>query len=303
MFLSFYLRAKIECFVADYLNPIGYSNRELKRIGESDDYDGFITGSDQVWNMNNHPEKFYFLDFTQPSKRMAFAVSIGSNALTNLQEYKIKLAISAFSSISVREETAKLAIEKVYHDRVNTISDPTVMLTTDEWRKFAKKGIIYNDDYVFMHFIDEPSLLVISFLERIRSLNYSIICFGYNHANTLRNYEIEIVDGDPTDYVSLISNARMVLTDSYHTTLFSIYFGRDFRVYTRSYQTKHSQNSRILNILRLYDAIERLDCIEADSSFDNKEYEEKVEVQRDITIKELCTGLRVLFHENCNYDW
>ena len=56
-----------------------------------------------------------------------------------------------------------------------------------------------------------------------------------------------------------MKNAKLVLTDSFHGTIFSLKFEKDFYVFKRFKDTnKGSQNSRIYNILKLVNLEERL---------------------------------------------
>lgn len=292
IYLTSESRQKIENFVNERLAPIGFSERELRTIGKNDHYIGFITGSDQVWNLSNNPEGHYFLDFTIPSKRIAFSVSMGSDRLSKYQEKKLQRKISRFELISAREESASRILERVYGKEVETISDPTIMLTPDEWRGFSKDGMSFSESYVFVHFLDAPSDLAIEYLRKVENLYSKIVVFGYRHRRVEEFTKAQVIDGDPIDYVSLISEASLVLTDSYHTTLFSIYFNRDFHVYKRRYQTKFSQNSRIQHLLQLYNCLYSFDCSD---EIDQTTYNNRADImraQRDRTVGILQFGIK-----------
>ena len=54
-----------------------------------------------------------------------------------------------------------------------------------------------------------------------------------------------------------IDRASYVMTDSFHTTLFSIYFNTSFFTFHRQYTHNAKQTSRISNLLTLYGCEER----------------------------------------------
>lgn len=299
IYLTSESRKKIDSFVSEQLNPIGYSERELRTIGNADYYMGFITGSDQVWNLNNYPEGLYFLDFVVPSKRFAFSVSMGLDGLTSHQEKALKRKISKFTLISAREESTSEILERICGIKIETISDPTIMLTPAEWMAFSKEGLSFSEKYIFVHFLDNPSEIVIEYLKKVECQYSKIVVFGYRHRRIEEFTQAQVVDGNPIDYVSLISNASLVLTDSYHTTLFSIYFNKDFHVYKREYQTKFSQNSRIQAVLRLYNYSNRFDSSDEIPKELNEEGRDYIlNTQRVRTVDLLRLGIQNFQNQN-----
>ena len=72
------------------------------------------------------------------------------------------------------------------------------------------------------------------------------------------------LDGGPRDYLSLIDNAKVVFTDSFHTVMFSLNFGKSFYVFPRQYSHSFSQSSRILDLLKRYGHVDRYIQTETD---------------------------------------
>ena len=66
-------------------------------------------------------------------------------------------------------------------------------------------------------------------------------------------------DVDPAGFVNLIRNAKYVLTDSFHGTVFSIINRKQFVSFYRFEQNDtHSRNSRIDNLLSHLDLLDRI---------------------------------------------
>ena len=69
----------------------------------------------------------------------------------------------------------------------------------------------------------------------------------YEKFRMLERYDF--IDIDPIDYVSLISNANYVFTDSFHSTLFSINLCTNFATFDRQFIHGQLQSSRIIDLL------------------------------------------------------
>ena len=63
----------------------------------------------------------------------------------------------------------------------------------------------------------------------------------------------------PREFLGYIKNAKIIVTDSFHGTVFSIIFRKNFYVFERFSNTdKICQNSRIYNILNKTNLIDRI---------------------------------------------
>ena len=64
--------------------------------------------------------------------------------------------------------------------------------------------------------------------------------------------KIQYVDAGPAEFLTLIDNAKVVLTDSFHGTAFSINFNKSFLTFDRQYGSNQSQASRIRDMLKIF---------------------------------------------------
>lgn len=78
------------------------------------------------------------------------------------------------------------------------------------------------------------------------------MAFAYYHKEYENINNLEFIDGNPRDYVGLISESLCVCTDSFHTSVMSIYLEKNFCVFDRQYKHGKSQVSRINTILSHY---------------------------------------------------
>ena len=136
-----YLRHKqIDRFIKKNLPLSGPVSSDSDFINISDNYDRYITGSDQVWN-NSHIKghKCFFLDFVKDNnKKYSYAASIGGD------EKKASETIGLYSSylemyeaISLRETNIKDCFIASFGNKVRCDVDPVLLLKKEKWEKIA----------------------------------------------------------------------------------------------------------------------------------------------------------------------
>lgn len=216
---------------------------ELDHINNN--YDFFLTGSDQVWNGYYD---YRFLRFADKEKRIAFAPSFGGG-VKDYYRKEIKRGIEGFDVLSIREESGIQIIKELTGRDAVRLADPTLLLSKEEWENFAKHGM-KRSNYILLHFLNKPSSLAIA---TINSYLKEHNCFLYGICNKYADYDqfnkYEFLDIDPIDYVSLVKNADFVFTDSFHSTLFSLNLETAFLTFERQYLHGNPQSSRIIDLL------------------------------------------------------
>lgn len=250
--LSETTKNKMNNFVDGYISPKLFRIKNLNKLAKTDEFDKFIVGSDQVWNVSFDLNDFYFLTFCPYNKRIAFSVSIGLSELSDYERYRLKNRIGLFRSISVREKTGQRLLESMGAKDVKKLSDPTILLNGKEWQKFedAKKCRQLGQHYILIHFLNTPSDVALQYFNYIQeTTNSKLIMIGYNYPELNKNLRFEFYDADPREYIAWINHADLVLTDSYHTTLFSINLGTSFYTFRRMYNHNSSQESRLTDLL------------------------------------------------------
>lgn len=232
-------------FVNNEFRIKNVDNNNFKNL--NNEYDFFITGSDQVWNGY---DKFRYLVFADKGKRIALAPSFGTGDIKPYFKKNIKFALKGFNNLSVREESGAKLIRELIGKEAVRLSDPTVLLSKKEWELFAERGM-KKSNYILIHFLNTPSETAIEVINdylREHSCMAYCICNYYKEYNKLKKYEF--IDINPYDYVSLISNANYVFTDSFHSSLFSLNLETKFVTFERQYLHGNSQSSRIKDLLQ-----------------------------------------------------
>jgi len=238
-------------FRRENLNLTAPLNKE-NIVNIKDDFQIIITGSDQVWNPECSGDDYtYFLDFAgEGVNKISYAASIGSHSFTDTENAKVIDLLSKFSKISVRESSGALQLKNLGFSDVEVISDPVTLLSEDEWKKYATAPL-EKEDYVLVYLILPDVNVTKAAEEYARKHNCKVI----NNKQSLKF----MLHNSPSDFISWISNAKCVFTNSFHGTAFSLIFNKPLGADIALNNGK--QNNRVLDFLKKVDA---LDCIITD---------------------------------------
>lgn len=245
----------IDSFDTQYrLSPNCIGKNQL--IKHSKSYAAIVVGSDQVWNPMNIPAKYTTLEFAElNTKRIAFSASFGVADIypSFLKKYYSNF-LEKMDYISVREKDGvNLCRELVPGKEVVELADPTLIINPFYWFELSEVSVDISEPYCFCYFLGDNIQHREIARELANKFGYKIVSLShfkcYNQSDE-GFADIECYDISPEKFLSLIRNANLVLTDSFHCTVFSVIFHRKFYVFERYLrQDKASANSRIYNIL------------------------------------------------------
>lgn len=252
------------------------------------DCNGVVLGSDQVWNPQNLEMNYYTLNFVPDHiPKIAYAPSFGVSKIPFYQRKKTKKYLSRIEYISVRELAGSKIVKKLIDRDVPVVCDPTALLTKEQWSILKSEKKYTNDKYIFCYFLGS-NMNYRRFVKKAAEItSYKIIAL--QHLDEFVEGDLEFgditpYDVDPADFINLISNAEIVFSDSFHGTMFSIYYQKKF--FTFNYDTqgsRHSVNSRIDSIMKiLHIEDRRLNAAEDVKTCLDKEVDwEKIQLRLD----------------------
>lgn len=224
----------------DFLDRIPHSKRVYndENIKEAiENYDTFITGSDQVWNMDwfHGP---YFLDFVpNEKKKYSYAASMGGCSLDNEDKEYLRNVLSGYVDISVRENETVTLLEGIINRDVSLVLDPTLLLSSSEWDSVSPERII-REKYAFCYFLGNDLGIRKIAREYAKRNDLQLISISHLQNKTEKNDlffgDKQINDATPLDFVSLVRDAEIVFTDSFHASVFSCIFQKQFFVFGRA---------------------------------------------------------------------
>lgn len=235
--------SKFKEFNKKYLNMTSkiYNNKNYMNINEHE-YKLFSVGSDQVWNSYFWDfSTFYLLDFVKDNnKKFAYAASFGVEDINEKYREKFSENLKKFKDITVRERSATELVKKFAEKDAKLVLDPTMLLEKEEWLQFIKSGD-YNEnkEYIFIYFLGKKDENAVKMIENLKQ-EYKIIDLNDIHNKYYKS--------NPNEFLYLLKNSKIVLTDSFHATVFSIIFEKPFIVFDRNSVTK-KMNSRIDTLL------------------------------------------------------
>ncbi len=239
----------------DLLNPLFITWKEAKLIGRNSEYVAFIAGSDQVWNPSLSMMPHFFLQFAPSRKRIAWAISLGVSEVPNYNKKALMKGANSFKYLSIRERTGQALLKDLLGRNIENVPDPTLLLDQDAWEEITNRfGSEYTivKPYCLVHFLNEPNELAIKTIRYLETTGLQPLIFSSNFQILKDIPNAVFISGNPADYVRLISQGGCVITDSFHTTLFSINMKTSFLVFKRQYTHGYSQNSRITDLLKKF---------------------------------------------------
>lgn len=210
------------------------------------DYDIFVCGSDQIWSPYITFNPFYYLGFTS-KKKIAYAPSTGTGYCNAEYETNVKSFIESFSHVSVREEDGLNMLSRFINKDISVVLDPTLLLDAKDW-DVVSSPLSLNHNYILCYFLtpNKTYLNYVSEYAKKHNLNVKI----FNTDEKYKNLGFEIIDAGPGEFITYIKNANIIFTDSFHSTIFSILYSKEFITFKRFRDGgENDQNSRVNNLL------------------------------------------------------
>ena len=220
----------------------------------SKNYDAVVVGSDQVWLPTGLPTKFFNLLFVDDNvRKVAYASSFGVQEIPNFQKKATGAYLDRFFKIGVREQRGKEIVDSLSHKTAQGVADPTLLLTREEWEEEIKDARPHETEpYMFCYLISENEDARRKASELAKQKGLKIICI--RHLEKYREIDETYGDEapyevDPNDFVKYIKDATYVVTDSFHCTVFSHIFHKQFLTFYRGTTGKNAKNSRIDSLI------------------------------------------------------
>ncbi|MFR5683621.1 MAG: polysaccharide pyruvyl transferase family protein [Clostridia bacterium] len=252
--VTFQKYKKYSKFIKQYGNlskQTYYQEEELKIINQQ--YDVFITGSDQVWNTRITGQLLdsYCLSFAdQSKKRISYAASIGNSEIEEKYKEQYKEKLNQLDAISVREETAQKLLQPLIDKKIEIVLDPTLLLNKEKWNRVAIEPKI-KSSYILVYSLEENKQLnkIVNYIAKITGLD--VITFDLR--NKYVNGKKSAYMSGPREFIGWFKKAEYVITNSFHGTIFSLIYHKKF--YTIPHSNRGSRMTDLLSMLNLSDRV------------------------------------------------
>lgn len=204
--------------------------QELNTMG----FDAYIVGSDQCWRPRYSPGiRNYFLDFAENDnhvKRLAYAASFGVShwEFTDEDTIACKELLQKFDAISVREDSA-IDLIKTHLGRTDAqhVLDPTMLLSPHQYKEIVdKEKIAPSLGNLKVYVLDktpEKDNLVKLLESKLQLKAFEVLpTKRLNEKKVTKNNINDFVFPNPAAWIRGFQDAKFVVTDSFHGTVFSI---------------------------------------------------------------------------------
>ena len=227
------------------------------------EYDAVIVGSDQLWLPSNVMADYYTLNWVpEKVKKIAYATSFGIGNIPQKYKEMYRQYLTRIEYLSARETSGQEIISELTDRSVPLVNDPALLLDAKGWDEVIKDKPIINDKYIFCYFMgDNPEQR--EFVKRLakeKGLKIVALLHLDQFIETDEHYaDYTPWDISPADFVNLVKYAEYVCTDSFHGTVFSIIYSRNFFTFKRfNKKASLSTNTRITSLLTRIGLMDRL---------------------------------------------
>lgn len=263
-----------------------YMSHIIMRSNNKEDFkklltkaDAVVCGSDVIWYEKDY-NSIFFLNFPQINiPKIAYAPSLRDSIVEDAcYKSKVKRWVNDIDYLSTREKAGSEIIEELSGRKVETVLDPTLLLSANDWNMMCGRRVI-KQRYIFLYVIGKTSILN-NILMQVQ------LCFpgrrlvwvkmedndGYPEGEALSNI-------GPAEFLSLVRYADAVVTDSFHGTAFSVIYHKQFLAIKRIVDENdiYDNDCRLRNIIELlkvknyYTIHDRIDFIQNKIDYRNVE--------------------------------
>lgn len=227
--------------VNDFLQPRTrtYNSHEaLVQNFAKENFDAVIVGSDQVWRWKLIGFN-YFLDFItdNKTKRYSYAASFGLNEWLGSEEDRktISELLQNFNRISVREETGVKISKDTFGVDAELVLDPTLLHTADFYEQTLLKGCRRQSSGKVVSYIlgkNKKSQVVeiAKWAKKVNLKHNELFWTSVELPTLIGKSEFHFTHVSPIEWLNEIRNAEYIITNSFHATVFSILFKKQFVV-------------------------------------------------------------------------
>lgn len=262
------------------------------------EYDCLITGSDQVWSIPIVGElsDIYTLNIGRNNiNRISYAASVGQASLIKDNQELYARKLSQIDHLSVREYDAKQELEKIIDKHIEVVMDPTLLLARRKWEELIINNNINENieqKYILAYVVepDEEYVKIVNDLSK--RTNFKIIHFGLKNLK-YKNVLKSVYTSGPIEFINYIKNAEYVVATSFHATVFSIIFNKNFFVIPHK-----KTGARVTNLLqklgiegRVFNTFEEFKNIDYSSKINWNEVNKKLEIERKKSINWLTNAI------------
>lgn len=221
------------------------------------DYRAVVCGSDQIWNPGSLDFSTHFFAPDFAAQKISYAPSLRSATATAFADIDLKGLLADFAAVSVREQESVAVIEQLTGRTPKVALDPTLLPAAQDFAPIL--GTAPQGDYLFFYSIDYPPEVCRTVRQTARRLHLPVyILFTGNKTYRALPYGFRLARHQtPGDFLALVKGAKLVLSTSFHGTVFALRFDTPFYALKAKRGAAYYTDPRIATLLQTAGVAER----------------------------------------------
>ncbi len=190
--------------------------------------DLYICGSDQIWNpalTGGKLDPAFFLKFAE-GRKAAYGVSVGELDI-NSEAEELKEMTADMAGVSVREKSVAVDMAFAIERDVDVVLDPTLLLDKKDYMKMESASPVTDKPYLLLYNVQNSKESVGTARKIAAERGLEIIDISPNPFAKVDGVK-KLLDIGPGEFLRLFDGADYVVTNSFHGTVFSVIYEKEF---------------------------------------------------------------------------
>lgn len=198
-------------------------------------YGAYIIGSDTVWSTDESGgfDDGFWANYPVMRGKLciAYSPSAADMDFSESDKQTIKERLKNFSAVSMRESRHISLFSSLANREISNTLDPTLLLDKPDYEALIDGKRIFKEKYL-LYYARKRHVKMYKFIDELaKKLNLRVVEIN---KDCLRLFKVKnVYCSSIEDFLRLIRDASVVVTDSFHGTIFSMIFERDFYSYKR----------------------------------------------------------------------
>lgn len=182
-----------------------------------------IVGSDEIWNIKNssfyHAPEYFGMNINNKNI-ISYAPSANITTAEDMKEYDENLNFEKFSKISVRDKNTFNLVKTMTQKDVSLVVDPTLLIKN--YSKYEAK-INVKSKYILVYGYKFSKSEIASIKKLKAKTGFKLYSIGMPQMWCDKQITATIFE-----FLSFIKNSEMIVTETFHGTIFSILYNKNF---------------------------------------------------------------------------
>lgn len=231
-----------------------YTSTNFNDSLTNENLSGYVCGSDTIFAVPEFgfDDGFYATYPVMQGRSVAYAASFGDYDMEDSQLPELKKRLGNFKAIALRENDKKPVVESLIDSPVYKVIDPTLLLTANDYSNIIQEPSI-KEPYLLLYSRRKDDRMQVFAENYAKEKGLRIVEISLNAQNSSRH--IMRYDAGVEEFLGLVKNATVIVTNSFHGMIFAVQFRKPFYVFSR--KLCDTKIEEVLNLFGLQDRLIR----------------------------------------------